>query len=195
MFFWDSPIMQLLSSQNLTCTRPMCRAVPKQSMAAPGSKGTCTAPGTQQCSQQLPGVQGPRLTKCLLAVPLTTQSPKNSQSIFVCRSASPIESRQQWWNSGNAKTIRCLHLLWMQGMPEIDSPVMLCNSTAPGKAQPVAWRQTEKGLLPQGDPSSDLSSLHSSSAGNVPTESCSSILQELVWSKPSHLSSSLQESY
>lgn len=174
MFLWDSPIMQLLSS--LTCTGP--RAVPCPSIR-PGCKGTCTAPGTQQGSQRLAGLQGPRLhlTKSLLAMPLTTQSLCTARASLCLQICPPTMSHWQHGSSGNAKTIGWPHLLWMQRMPQRDSPGTLCSSTAPRKAQPVAWAQAEKGLLPQGDSSSDLSSLLAFvSAGNVAADSCSSIL-------------------
>lgn len=90
--FWDSPTMQLLSSQSLTCTRPTCSEMLKQSgCIRPGCKDTCTAPGTQQCSQKLAGLQGPRLhlTKCLLAIPLATQSSLHSQGISMCTDLPP----------------------------------------------------------------------------------------------------------
>lgn len=187
MFFWGSPIMQLPSSQNLTCTWSLCHAMPKQSSwIRPGCKGTCTAPGTQQCSQKLDGVQGPRLhpTQCLLAMPLTPQSLSTTRTSLRAQKCLSHSVPPTAVESGNTKTIRWPHLLWMRKVPETDSSAMLCNSTAPGKAQPVAWAQTKKDYCLRVTPT-----LISPACWHL--EFCSSILHELVWSKTSHLSSSL----
>lgn len=78
MSFWDSPIMQLLRSQNLTCTWPMCCAIPEQSACVRDGCGLLAhSCAPKSCLWQHGTCL--HLTQCLWQCPWTIPAPNHTQ--------------------------------------------------------------------------------------------------------------------
>lgn len=181
MSFWDSLVMELLSSQNLMCMCPVCCAIPKQNTHNI-SGCVCTCTGSQHTAVS------PHAACVPLDMPVPHPLPPGSSSLTM-PAQPPVSHWQQ--HVGNAKTIIWLHLLWVLRMPEIDSLTMLCNIAS--QLPTCTWK--EKGVLLWDCSSSDLAQrvgiCHCWGCTDVMMYFQSRALQKLLQSEISYFSFSL----